>query len=638
MSRLAGVAGSGPGAFGAEGGTEDNLPASTIRLRILATTDLHAQLLSYDYYANSPQFGFGLTQTAALVAGARAEVPGSLLLDNGDFLQGSALADIASRPRRRRAHPAISAFAAMGYDAVALGNHEFNYGLDTLQAALRDAPFPALSANVARRLGPGPLQDDLLFAPYALIARDLTDARKRTHRIKVGVIGLTPPEILAWDKAKLAGRVEVRDMAEAARVWVPRMRAEGADVVVCLAHTGIAAPGHAAGDCRAVEIAGIRGIDALVAGHTHQVFPPPAEAAVPPVPPEAPVIDREAGRVAGKPVVQPGHSGSHLGIIDLWMQPGPGGWRVAQARSRAMSASEVVAGLTPVHIRTQAEVLRSRLSADHRAALAWTRRRLGETDHPLHSHFAQVADAQVVRLIAAAKVAHVRARLAGMPEGELPILATARAYRCGGLGGPLNFTDIPAGTISVRHVFGLYPFPNTIRAAVATGRDLRRRLERTAALLRQIRPGVHDQPIVGPDVPSFAYETIPGLSYMIDPTRPAGSRILDLRHGGRPVGQEDRFVLVMNSYIAGNADAPGRGLELTGDETLCTTAITEHIRRQGVLCPVPGEGWRLAPLPGTSVIYDSGAGALAHLDAVAHMRPEFLGVTPAGYHRFRLHL
>ena len=637
MSGLAGVAGAGPGTGPRTGaGTEDSAGPSPLRLRLIATTDLHSQLLSYDYYANRPQYGFGLAQTAALIAEARAEVPGSLLLDNGDFLQGSALADIAAFPRRRRPHPAVLAFAALGYDAVALGNHEFNYGLDLLQRALRDAPFAALSANVAWQLGRDPLDDRLLARPYTLIPRDLRDARGQVRRITVGVLGLTPAEIVTWDRAKLAGRIEVRGMAEAARAWVPQMRAAGADVVVCLAHTGITASGPGHSGSHAAEIAAIEGIDALVAGHTHQVFPP-SEAAGAALTAD-PMIDAATGRIAGKPVVQPGHSGSHLGIIDLVLQPGPGRWRVAGARAQTISASEVVAGLSPARLRAFAAPLRRALLPDHRAALGWTRQNLGATAVPLFSHFAQVADTQLMRLIAKAKVDHVRALLDGRPEGALPVLSTARPYRCGGLGGPLNYTDIPEGPLSVRHVFDLYPFPNTLRAGIVTGRDLRARLERSAALFRRIRPGAQDQPLLDPEVPGFAYETIPGLGYRVDVSRPEGERVLGLSFRGRPVGGDDRFVLVTNSHAAAEVEMPASLRDVLGETTLCTTVIADHIRRIGLVQPMAGEGWRLAPLPGTTVVHDGGAGALHRTGAVSHYRPEFLGITPAGYHRFRLHL
>jgi 2',3'-cyclic-nucleotide 2'-phosphodiesterase (5'-nucleotidase family) len=128
-------------------------PETAIDLRVIATSDLHASLLPYDYCANRAVSGRSLSEISRQIATARAQVPNSLLFDNGDFLQGTPLADfVASRLRRRRVHPVIAAFNTLGYDAVTLGNHEFNYGVPFLSSALTDARFPVVSANIVTRL------------------------------------------------------------------------------------------------------------------------------------------------------------------------------------------------------------------------------------------------------------------------------------------------------------------------------------------------------------------------------------------------------------------------------------------------------------------------------------------------------
>jgi 2',3'-cyclic-nucleotide 2'-phosphodiesterase/3'-nucleotidase len=630
-SRQSGVsgAGSGSGVPPPEGG-----PQSLFRLRILATTDIHAQLLSYDYFANRPQFGMGLAQTASLIAQARAEAPDAILLDNGDFLQGSALAELAAMPgRRTRPHPAITAFNVLGYDAAALGNHEFNYGLGILREAITAARFPVVSANVALELGDHPTGDRLLTRPYALIQRRLTARGGQMRDITVGVLGLTPPEILDWDHGLLAGKIEVRPMIEAARAWVPEMRRAGADLVVCLAHTGITdLTEHDRREGMATEIAAIEGVDAMVAGHSHLVFPNAQLYA-------DPRIDAMAGRLAGKPAVQPGHSGSHLGVIDLTLTHGPFGWKRHEARARAISASEVVAGLSPKTIRAGANPLRAALGADHRSALSWTRRTLGKTLVPLTTYFAQAADSRAMRVLAAAKIAHVAAAIEGRPEALLPIIAGVTPFRTGGRGGPLNFTDIAAGPLSVRHVFDLYPFPNSIVASVATGAQILARLEAGTAVYRMVRPGEQDQPLIDPGTSGFILELFPGLTYQIDLSRPPGvpGRIRDLRFEGRPVERTMRFVVASNSYRLGTHPELAGEVILDGN-TPVTSVIAEFLRTSGEIGLPGGPGWSFARLPGTSVIYDSGAAALGHMDEVRELSPRFLGITDEGFHRFRLHL
>ena len=650
MTRQAGVAGAGPGVRqerqqGARGQAPEMLS-----LRIMATTDVHANILSYDYAGNRPYFGQGLAQTASLIAAARAEVPEAFLFDNGDFLQGSALADLAAHDRRKRVHPVIAAFNALSYDAATLGNHEFNFGIGVLERALQHARFPVVSANVLRERGPGPLQDGTFVPPYTLIERALPDGTGRMRPFRLGVLGLTPPEILRWDREHLEGRLDVRPMLEAARAWVPEMRRAGADLVLCLAHTGIAeSSGGLDSEGLATEIAAIPGVDVLVAGHSHLVFPHRAAAL-------DPRINPVEGRLAGTPAVQPGHAGSHLGVIDLVVRRDGVGWVVARAQVRAISVSEEVAGLSSGLIRRNAALLRHAVGNDHRAALAWTRKPIGSTGRAMSTCFAQVSDVGAMCLIAAAKIDYARRALAGTPFVGLPVIATATPYRSGGRGGPLNYTDIAAGALSVRHLFDLYPFPNTAVAIRITGAVLVEHIERSAAAYSQIVPGLQDQPLIDPAFPGHAFTTVHGLSYRIDLTRPArydtrgqlirplSRRVTDLRIGGRPFGAADCFVLVTNNYRIGGSlgISPPRPEDILLEERILLTDVLRGFiqrtgRIDGQLCS-DGEGWALQPLPGTTLTYDTGANAEAHLAEAAHLRPALIGLTDEGFHRFRLHL
>ena len=626
------------------------LPTDVL-LRVLATTDLHANILSYDYAANRPLNGLGLAQMASLIAAARAGAPGALLLDNGDFLQGSALADLAAQGRRRRGHPVIGAMNALAYDAATLGNHEFNYGLRVLDRALAQARFPVVSANILRRRGAGgPLEDDTLAPPHAILDRVLTDGMGRRHAIRIGILGLTPPEILRWDQAHLSGHLDARPMVEAARAWVPALRQAGADVVICLAHTGIAERSGTTGrDGLGADLAELPGIDALVLGHSHLVFPHRGRH------PDA-RVDAAAGLVAGKPVVQPGHSGSHLGIMDLRLRRGAiGGWTIAASEVRAESVSEVAAGLSPAEIRRHAEGLRRAVGDDHRAALAWTRRTLGRTEVAMSTAFAQVADTAALRLLGLAKIDHARRALAGTAHEGLPVLATATPYRAGGRGGPLNYTQIAPGPLSVRHVFDLYPFPNTIVGILVRGAELAELLERAAAIYARILPGGRDQRLIDEVFPAYAFTTVVGVSYEIDPTRPArynlrgnlvrpqSHRILNLRRGGVPVQPDDRFVLVTNNFRAGAT--PGGGVSppepVLDRQELCTDVLRDYILRQGRIGAdtlALDEGWSLRPLPGTTVLCEAGPDAMGHAAEAARLRPEAAGLTEDGFHLLRLHL
>ncbi len=207
--------------------------------------------------------------------------------------------------------------------------------------------------------------------------------------------------------------------------------------------------------------------------------------------------------IHGKPVVQPGHNGSHLGVLDLILRRDEDGWAVARAEVRADSVSEVVAGLSTDVIRRNAAPLRRAVQADHRAALDWTRRQIGRSTFAMSTCFAAVADVPAMRLLAAAKRAYIRDVLRATPAADLPILALATPYRAGGRGGALNYSDLPAGPLTVRHLFDLYPYPNTIVAHRATGADLAEILERSAAQYLQLRPGGIDQPLIDRPTPAL---------------------------------------------------------------------------------------------------------------------------------------
>jgi len=611
-------------------------------LRLIATSDLHASLMPYDYCANRPNLNLGLGAVSQQIAEARGEAQNCLLFDNGDFLQGSPIADYAASARRKRAHPVITAFNTLGYDAITLGNHEFDYGLRFLSQVLTDAEFPVVSANVATRLGKSPARDETLVPPFTILRRQIVDQEGHAHLIRVGVIGFAPPQIAEWDRDTPDGRVHTRDILAAARAWLPRLRARGADIIVALAHTGIGALDPETGtENAATALAALPEIDAVVAGHSHQIFPGPdfpASAAVDPV----------AGRLAGKPAVMPGHSASHVGIIDLDLERCSSGlrrWRVVGAATRIGRRSPDPAPATPA--------LHQALAPDHRAALAWSRRQLGETPTALHTQFATIAPSAALDLIAEAKAAHVRAALTGTGWESLPLLSSATPFRAGGRGGPLNYTDIPAGPLRMRNLSDLYPFPNTIVTLMLTGAEVAIWLERAATIFRQIAPGSTDAPLLDPEVPAFLFETIPQLSYAIDLSQPArfdaqgrlvnpqARRIVGLCHGDRPVRAEDEYLLVTNSHRAGRArlqDPEADPQVVFTDGARVQSVIAAHVQRKGRVGGPPRRNWHFLPMPGTTVTITAGDGAATHLDDITAFRPVRLARDGEGFTHYRLHL
>lgn len=139
--------------------------AATVDLRILETTDLHSNMMDFDYYKDTPTEKFGLVRTATLIQQARGEVANSVLVDNGDIIQGSPLGDYmaAKGLQPGEIHPVYKALNTLDYAVGNLGNHEFNYGLTYLQQAIAGARFPYINANVIDETSGKPL-----FTPYLI--------------------------------------------------------------------------------------------------------------------------------------------------------------------------------------------------------------------------------------------------------------------------------------------------------------------------------------------------------------------------------------------------------------------------------------------------------------------------------------
>ena len=454
-----------------------------VQVRLLETTDVHSNLLPFDYYADSCETSFGLARTANLIKEARAQAPNCLLLDNGDFLQGTPLSDLTAQPDNgwTGPHPAITAMNYLGYDAAGIGNHEFNFGLDWLQEALAGADFPVTCANAVIEQGETVTEDETLLPPFLILDRQVTDNRGGRHDLRIGVIALLPPQITTWDHFHLKNRLSARDVIEAARAWVSRIRDAGADIVIALAHSGIDGHDHyPMKENVALALGQLPGIDAILAGHTHEVFPGP----------EAPDIagaDCRQGTLNGKPAVMAGFRGSHLGVLDLYLQQDASGWTVATHRSEARPVAE--AGADPVPAD---EDLKQLLFPAHRHTLDLIRKPLGKTAIPLHSYLALVRNDPATQLVARAQASALRRMVEGSADAELPLLSANAPFKTGGRGGPKYYTDVPAGDFRLRNAADLYAFPNTLCALRVTGAQVRDWLERAAACFNQITPGRPD--------------------------------------------------------------------------------------------------------------------------------------------------
>jgi 2',3'-cyclic-nucleotide 2'-phosphodiesterase / 3'-nucleotidase len=623
-----------------------DVPGIRAKLRILSTTDLHMNLMSYDYFTDRPAPQIGLVRTASLIRAFRAQSPNCLLVDNGDLLQGNPLSDDLARrfsDGERVENPMIMAMNALHYDAGTLGNHEFNYGLAYLDDAIGQAGFPIVSANIRRIAQADRAARAELCPPFAVLDRTVLTEDGQHVPIRIGVIGFAPPQIMQWDKHHVAGQIDVDDIVEAARAQVPALIAAGAEIVIALCHSGIDPLRRSYKmENAAVPLAEVAGIDALVTGHAHQVFPGPAL-------PHLAGVDPVLGQIHGKPVVMAGCSGSHLGVIDLVIEHRNGRW---QPTSHSVHV-EPIARLgknNKVFPRVPADAeLTTIARGSHRQLLRAIRRPIGATKVHLHSYFSLIGPDAGLQVVADAQRFKAREVLAGTPYAGLPLLSAVAPFKAGGRGGPKAYLDIPAGGLVRRHAAELYLYPNGFCVLALTGAAILDWLERSASMFLQVREGTEDQPLIDPDFPAYHFDLLDGLRYVIDPTLPrrtdsAGmiidpdaTRISDVALLGRPLDPAETILVATNSYRAGGGGGYAAAMTsaLAYQSTVSTSEIVlEHLERRSPVSPDVQPTWRFRARPGTGAWFDTSPEAAAHAGAVPGLGAPM--PQPSGFCRYTL--
>ena len=528
-----------------------------VDVRILATTDLHTNLVNYDYYQDKPAQNVGLAKTAVLIEDAKKENSNVLLVDNGDTIQGTPLGTykaIVNPIKDGEQHPMYTALQKLGFDAGTLGNHEFNYGLDYLKKVIATAGMPIVNANVVdAKTG------EFVYDPYKIIKKTYTDKNGRSVDVNIGVTGIVPPQILSWDKANLEGKVKVNDSVEAIQAIIPEMRKAGADVVLVLSHSGIGDDKYEKGEeNEGYQIASLPGVDAVVTGHSHAEFPSGNGTGFYE---KYAGVDGVNGKINGTPVTMAGKYGDHLGVIDLNLRYTDGKWSVVGSKAAIRK------------IDTKSKVADERITAiakeAHEGTVKYVRQQVGTTSAPITSYFALVKDDPSVQIVNNAQTWYAKKELAGTPEANLPILSAAAPFKAGTRGDATAYTDIPAGPIAIKNVADLYLYDNVTAILKVTGAQLKEWLEMSAGQFNTIDPTSKEpQQLVNPNYRTYNFDVIDGVTYEFDVTQPNkydregktvnpdASRVRNLKYQGKEVAADQEFIVVTNNYRA-NGKFPG---------------------------------------------------------------------------------
>jgi 2',3'-cyclic-nucleotide 2'-phosphodiesterase (5'-nucleotidase family) len=467
---------------------------------ILSTTDMHGRIFPIDYYTNKYD-NVGIAKVATLIRQARKDDPDLLLLDSGDTIQGTPLEYFHNKRHNEPPDPMMLAMNALGYDAMTVGNHEYNFGLKVLEKAHSEAKFPWLSANTYDEGAKGTLTTH--YAPYLV---------KEIGGVRIGVLGLTTPGIPNWENTQNYDGLEFQETVSEAKKWVPVLREkEKADLVVIAMHMGIEEdlstgkinPSQVPNENAAIAIARqVPGVDVILMGHTHREVPSLV--------------------VNGVLLTQANRWASHVGRVDVYLEKNEDKdrWRIVAKSARTIPVSEKTA-IDP-------EIAQLGESYD-KETQAWLGRAIGESAKELTARDARFRDTPIIDLIQRVQME------AGHADVSMAASFNPEAR-------------IPKGPVTVRDIAGLYEYENTLVTLELTGQQLKDALEHSARYFREYEPGKSVSELVDQHIPGYNFDIAEGVTYEIDLSKPFGQRIQNLKFKGQPVTPTQKLRVVTNNY------------------------------------------------------------------------------------------
>ncbi|MFK4478579.1 bifunctional 2',3'-cyclic-nucleotide 2'-phosphodiesterase/3'-nucleotidase [Bacillus sp. RC206] len=604
---------------------EEKAGENTVNLRILETSDIHVNLMNYDYYQTKTDNKVGLVQTATLVNKAREEAKNSVLFDDGDALQGTPLGDyVANKIKDQEkensvdpnyVHPLYRVMNLMKYDVISLGNHEFNYGLDYLKSVIKKTKFPVINSNIYIDDHDGNDENDKHYfdKPYHIFEKEVVDESGQKQKVKIGVMGFVPPQVMNWDKANLEGKVKAKDIVQTAKKLVPEMKAQGADIIVALAHSGVDKSGYNEGmeNASFYLATEVPGVDAVLMGHSHtevkDVF-------------------------NGVPVVMPGVFGSNLGIIDMQLKKVNGKWEVQKEQSNPQLRPIADSKGNPLVQSDQRLV--NEIKDDHQATIDYVNTAVGKTTAPINSYFSLVQDDPSVQLVTNAQKWYVEKLFAENGQYSkykgIPVLSAGAPFKAGGRNGATYYTDIPAGTLAIKNVADLYVYPNTLYAVKVNGAQVKEWLEMSAGQFNKIDPAkTEEQPLVNIGYPTYNFDILDGLKYEIDVTQPAKydkdgkvvngntNRIVNMTYEGKPVADNQEFIVATNNYRGSSQTFPGvsKGEVVYQSQDETRQIIVKYMQETPIIDPAADQNWTFKPIVADKLntTFDSSPNAQNHI-------------------------
>lgn len=574
---------------------------ASVDFSIMAISDLHANLMNYDYYTGGTTNNSGLVKVSTLINQYKEKVDkkkddkkidNALVVDNGDTIEGTPLANFFAKKNPVKPgtqYPVYKALEEVGFDATTIGNHELNYGLDFIKQITNDNKSMAtVCANVNDTKTGKPV-----FNPYKIVEEKVIDSNGEERTLKIGITGVVPPQVMNWDALLLRGKINVNDMTESVKKYVPQMKAEGADIILVLAHTGYGDENTSNvknKENAGYDIANVEGVDLVIGGHVHKSF------------------KKEVKKANGDIVqyIQPLNNGRELGVaelkIDLEENNGKIEYKINDAASKidAVSVKDV----------PNDEVLVQKVKEYHDATENYVNTPSGEITKDLNSFFTLVADDASVQIVTDAQRKFVEKSIKDGEESlvkykDLPLLSAGAPFKAGSSAG--NYVDIKAGGLALKDLSNLYKYDNTLTVIKLKGKDIKEWLELSAVMFNTIDTNSkEEQDLINRDFPTFNFDVIDGVNYEIDVTQNPkydkdgnvinanSQRIVNLTYNEKPINLEQDFLIATNNYRAGGNGFPWNGKqEIVYSGTYENRqAVADYIEAAGKLEPTVDNNWK----------------------------------------------
>ena len=603
--------------------------ATNVQLRILETSDIHMNLLNYDYYQDKITDEFGLAKTVSLIKQSRLSVANSILIDNGDILQGNPLGDYVAKVHPLKVgevHPAYKVLNELDYSVGNLGNHEFNYGLPFLLSSIKTANFPYINSNIINLKTNKPL-----FTPYVILNKQVIDETGKSQIIKIGVIGFVPPQIMQWDRANLEGKVKVLDIVDTAKKYIPQMQAQGADIIIAVPHSGFEKGDTAKFAENAVAgLSKVAGINVILFGHAHAEFPSVNFA-------NYPGVNLESGTINGVAAVMPGRWGDHLGVVDLNLTQ-----KVINGKSKWVIANQH-AYLESIYNKEQKKALvmsdpmvMQLIESEHLATLDYVRKKVTTTSVPIYSYFSLVEPSASEEIVQQAQIWYAKNAIQGTEYENIPVLSAAAPFKAGGRMGWSYYTDVVAGDVAIKNIADLYVYPNTIKILKVNGHDIREWLERSAGQFNTVDTSSKlPQYIVNMAYPTYNFDNLSGgVAYKVDLTQdnryaidgklinPNSHRIINLTYNGKLITDNMEFLVVTNNYRAsggGNFPQINASKIIVDAQDENREIVARYLASHNNIALSKLNNWQIAPIANTQLYFNTGSGSVKYLN----QHPEF---------------